>query len=157
MIEEWKIDHRKLPRTSRKNHELIKKKKAVVKEYLENWTEKSLAKIAKEYDLNPSQVTRTLQKEISNLNNEKQEISQIVLKNVKNWTRIIEGFIAKTKDGDLKNMDDFAKFTNALKSQYWLYNAIENYGNSNNQKNIIPVSVNIQYNNITNNNKNGKK
>ena len=147
MIEVWKVDKRKLPRTSRKNPILIEKKKAVVKEYLENWSEKSLAKIAEEYDLNPSQVTRTLQKELSNFSNEKNEISEIVLKNVKNWTRIIEGFIAKTSDLDLKNMDDLAKFTQALKSQYWLHNAIENYGSKTDTTNIIPVNIQVNIKN----------
>lgn len=155
MIEEWKTDYRKLPRTSKKSPEYLEKKKAIVLEYINSWGEKKVSDLAKEYWVNKSQVTRTLQKEISNIGNAKNDISDTVLENVSKGSRLAKEFIESLKKEDLKNMDDFAKFTNALKSQYWLHNAIENYGNSNSQKNIIPVNVNIQYNNITNNNKDG--
>ena len=155
MIEEWKTDYRKLPRTSKKSPEYLEKKKAIVLEYINSWGEKKVSDLAKEYGVNKSQVTRTLQKEISNIGNAKNDISDTVLENVSKGSRLAKEFIESLKKEDLKNMDDFAKFTNALKSQYWLHNAIENYGNSNSQKNIIPVNVNIQYNNITNNNKDG--
>jgi hypothetical protein len=77
--------------------------------------------------MNKSQVSRTLKKEISNIGNAKNDISEIVLENVSKGSRLAKEFIDSLTKEDLKNMDDLAKFTQALKSQYWLHNAIENY------------------------------
>jgi hypothetical protein len=44
-------------------------------------------------------------------------------------------------------MDDLAKFTQALKSQYWLHNAIENYWSKTDTTNIIPVNIQVNIKN----------
>ena len=126
MIEVWKVDKRKLPRTSRKSPEVIEKKKAVVLDYLESGWEKKVVDLAKEYGFQKWQVSKLLKKEIGNFGNEKNQISETVLSNVEKGSRLAKEFIDSLKKEDLKNMDDLAKFTQALKSQYWLHNAIEN-------------------------------
>ena len=147
MIEVWKVDKRKLPRTSRKSPEVIEKKKAVVLDYLESGWEKKVVDLAKEYGFQKWQVSKLLKKEIGNFGNEKNQISETVLSNVEKGSRLAKEFIDSLKKEDLKNMDDLAKFTQALKSQYWLHNAIENYGSKTDTTNIIPVNIQVNIKN----------
>ena len=90
---------------------------------------------------------KLLKKELGNFGNEKNEISQVVLSNVEKGSRLAKEFIDSLKKEDLKNMDDLAKFTQALKSQYWLHNAIENYGSKTDTTNIIPVNIQVNIKN----------
>ena len=147
MIEVWKVDKRKLPRTSRKSPEVIEKKKAVVLDYLESGWEKKVVDLAKEYGFQKWQVSKLLKKEIGNFGNEKNQISETVLSNVEKGSRLAKEFIDSLKKEDLKNMDDLAKFTQALKSQYWLHNAIENYWSKTDTTNIIPVNIQVNIKN----------
>ena len=147
MIEVWKVDKRKLPRTSQKSPELIAKKQKAVIEYLESGGEKKIVDIARENWLHKTQVHKLLKKELGNFGNEKNEISQVVLSNVEKGSRLAKEFIDSLKKEDLKNMDDLAKFTQALKSQYWLHNAIENYWSKTDTTNIIPVNIQVNIKN----------
>lgn len=146
MIEVSKVD-RKKSRTSKKSPEYLQKKKAIVTEYLEAGWEVKVADLAIAYWINKSQVSRTLKNEISNISNAENEISQTVLENVRKGSRLAKEFIDSLTKEDLKNMDDLAKFTQVLKSQYWLHNAIENYGSKADKKNIIPVSIQVNIKN----------
>ena len=132
----------KKTRTSKKSPELLQKKALIVKEKLEN-PEVKIVDLQKKYNIDKSQITRLLQKEFGNSNNEQNQTVLIARENIKKWFELIAKRLKEMTEKDIISQSDLNLFTSTLKQQQAIVSMIEWYSNNNDTRNIIPVNIQV--------------
>jgi phosphoribosylformylglycinamidine (FGAM) synthase-like enzyme len=111
-------------RTSKTNQEFQIKKALIVKEKLEN-PDIKVRELQEKYNIDHSIISRTLKKELSTIDTEKNKIVELATNNVAKGNEIIRQYIEQMKVSDLRTQSDLNLFTSSIKNQQSLVSMIE--------------------------------